>query len=183
MSGFVEGDFTYDDYDNMVRDVRNYASKLGLSWPAAADRAVEDLSLWDLVEKIRQTTDRGLDINPASSEPCGDPPVDSPSDTSPGGESPSGSGGRSNSHGSSGRGSCGGSASRGGRGSRGGATSRGRRGGSTSQRPTTRSTANAPNARTKSELRRLAFYTKGSLRTSPTRTIATRSHSWNMHTP
>ena len=30
VSGFDEGEFTYDDYDNMVRDVRNYISKLDL---------------------------------------------------------------------------------------------------------------------------------------------------------
>ena len=101
-----------------------YNSTLDLSSPAA-DRAVEDPSVRDVLEKIRETTDRDLDFNRASSEPSGDPPVDSPLDTSPGGESPSGLGGGSNSHGSSGRGSRGGSASRGGRGSRGGAASRG----------------------------------------------------------
>ena len=132
-----------------IRDVRNYTSKLDPSSPAAADRAVEDLSVRDLLEQIRETTDRDLDFNRASSEPSGDPPVDSPSDTSPGEESASGSGGGFNSRGSSGRGS------------RGGAASRGPRGGSTSQHPTTRLTVNAPNARTISELRRLAFYTKG----------------------
>ena len=125
VSVFDEGEFTYDDHDDMVQDVRNYTSKLDLSSTAAADRGVEDLSVRDLLEQIRETADRDLDFNPASSEPSGDPPVDSPSDTSPGGESPSGSGGGSNSHGSSGRGSRGGSASRGGRGSRGGAASRG----------------------------------------------------------
>ena len=67
MSGFVEGEFTYDDYDYMVRDVPNYTSKLDLSSSSAADRAVEDLSVRDLLEKIRQTTDRDLDFNPASS--------------------------------------------------------------------------------------------------------------------
>ena len=84
MSGFAEGEFTYDDYDDMVRDVRNYASKLDLGSPDAADRAVEDLSVRDLLEKIRETTDRDLDFNPAISGPSGDPPLDSPSDTSPG---------------------------------------------------------------------------------------------------
>ena len=151
MSGFDQGEFMYDDYD-MVRDVRNYTSKLNLSSPAAADRAVEDLSVRDLLEQIRETTDRDLDFNPASSELSGDLPGDT-----------SGSGGDSNSHGSSGRGSCGGSASRGGRGSHGGDATGGRRGGFTSQRTTTRSTANAPNARTINELRCLAFYTKGEL--------------------
>ena len=101
MSSFDEGEFRYDDYDDMVRDVLNHTSKLDLSSPVAADQVVEDLSVRDLLEKIRGTTDRDLDFNPASSEPSGDPPVDSPSDTSPGGESHSGSGGGSNSHGSS----------------------------------------------------------------------------------
>ena len=86
MSGFYEGEFTYDDYDDMVRDVRNYVSTLDLRSPAAADRAVEDLSVRDLLDRFRETTDRDLDFNPASSEPSGDPPVDNPSDTSPGGE-------------------------------------------------------------------------------------------------
>ena len=57
VSGFDEGEFTYDDYD-MVRDVRNCTSTLDLSSPAAADRAVEDLSVRDLLEQIRETTDR-----------------------------------------------------------------------------------------------------------------------------
>ena len=89
------------------------------------------------------------------------------SPASPEGGNPSGKGGSSDSHGSSGGGtlssytSRGGLTSRGGRGSRGGAASRGGRGATTSQRPSTRSTAKQPNARTISELRRLAFYTKG----------------------
>ena len=158
-NGFAEGKFTYDDCDDMVRDVRNYTSTLDLSSPAAADRAVEDLSVPDLLEKIRETTDRDLE------------------------ERPSGSGGGFNSHGSSGRGSRGSSASRGGRGSRGGAASRGGRGGSTSQRPTTRSTANAPNARTTNELRRLAFYTMGEFTNIAHKDDCNPSHSWNLHTP
>ena len=52
VSGFDEGELTYDDYD-MVRDVRNCTSTLDLSSPAAADRAVEDLSVRDLLEQIR----------------------------------------------------------------------------------------------------------------------------------
>ena len=31
MSGFNEGEFTYDEYDDMVRDVRNYTSNLDLT--------------------------------------------------------------------------------------------------------------------------------------------------------
>ena len=40
MSGFDEGEFTYDEYDDMVRDVRNYASNLDLASPPAADGVV-----------------------------------------------------------------------------------------------------------------------------------------------
>ena len=108
MSGFAEGEFTYDDYDDMVRDVRNFTPYLDLSSPTATDRAVDDLSVRDLLEQIRETTDGDLYFNPSSSEPFGDPPVDSPSDTSPGGERPSRSGGCSNTYGSSGRSSRGG---------------------------------------------------------------------------
>ena len=136
---------------------------------------VEDPSVRDLLEQIRATTTRDLGLNPASSAlsehpSIGHSPIASPggvSAASPEGGNPSGTGGSSDSHGSSSGGtssssaSRGGLTSRGGRGSRGGAASRGGRGATTSQRPATRSTANQPNARTISELRRLAFYTKG----------------------
>ena len=95
VSGFDEGEFTYDDYDDMIREVRNYNSKLDLCSPAAADRVVEDLSVRDLLDQLRETTDRDLDFNPGTSEPSGDRPVHSPSETSPGGEHPSWSGGGS----------------------------------------------------------------------------------------
>ena len=38
VSGFDEGDFTYDEYDDTVRDVRNYTSNVNLSSTPAADR-------------------------------------------------------------------------------------------------------------------------------------------------
>ena len=181
MSGFDEGEFTCDDYDDIVREVRNYTSKVDFSSPAAADRAVEDMSVRDLLEQIRETTERDIDFNPASLEPSGDLPIDTPSDTSPGVESPSGSGGGSNSHGSSGRGSRGGSSSRSGRGSRGGAAYRGGR---------LRHSVPLADQQRMHPIQELYvrcdvshFTRSGSLRTSLTRTIATRSHSWNMHTP
>ena len=40
VSGFSEGDFTYEEYDYMVRLVRNYISNLDLSSPPDADREV-----------------------------------------------------------------------------------------------------------------------------------------------
>ena len=50
VSAFDEGELTYDDYDDMVQDVRNYTSKLDRSAPAAVDRAVGDLSVRDRLE-------------------------------------------------------------------------------------------------------------------------------------
>ena len=96
VSCFVYGEFTYDDYDDTVSYVRYYTSTLDFSTSAAADRAVEYLSVRDLLEQIRETTDRDLGFIHAGSGPSGDPSVDSPSDTSPGGEIPSWSGGGSN---------------------------------------------------------------------------------------
>ena len=107
---------------------------------------------------------------PSEHPPVGHSRIASPGGVSPAsreGGKPSGAGGSSDSHGGSGGGtSCssayrGGLTASGGRASRGGAASRGGRGATTSHRPATRPTANQPNARTISELRRLAFYTKG----------------------
>ena len=41
VNGFDEGEFTYDEYDDMVRDVRNYTSNLDLASPPAADGGLE----------------------------------------------------------------------------------------------------------------------------------------------
>ena len=188
VSGVDEGEITYDVYDDMVQDVRNYTSNLDLASPPAADGVVGDPSVRDILEQIRATTTRDLSLNPASSVPSEHPhvghsPIASPwgvGPASPEGGNPSGTGGSSDSHGSSGGGtssssaSRGGLTSRGGRGSRGGAASRGGRGATTSQRPVTRSTANQPNAR------RLAFYTKGDFPNIAHKTDCV--HSLSMHT-
>ena len=183
VSGFDERDFTYDEYNDMVRDVRNHTSNLDLSSPPAADREVQDPSVRDLLQTIRGTTNGDPAANRNSSDPPETPPVDNPSNDAPGGDSsvspeqgsPTGSGGGSESHGSSGI-SVSGAASRGGRGSRGSSASRGGRGARsvrgrtaprggrgcpTPQRPTTSPVAQAPNARAINELRRLAGSTKG----------------------
>ena len=75
VSGFDGGEFTYDEYDDMVRDVRNYASNQDLALPPAADGVVGDPSVRDLLEQIRATTTRDLGLNPASSVPSEHPPV------------------------------------------------------------------------------------------------------------
>ena len=175
----------------MVRDKRNYTSNLDLASPSAADGVVRDPSVRHLLEKIRAITSLDLDLNPASSVPSEHPPVNHspiplPGGVSPAsaeGENPSGTGGRSDSHGNSGgeMSSCSASrrglTSRGGRRWGGGGASRGGRGATTSQRPVARSTANQPNARTFSDLRRLAFYTKGDFPDVVTRPTAFHSLS------
>ena len=75
MSGFDEGEFTYDEHDDMVRDVRNYTSNLDPASPHAADGVVGDPSVRDLLEQNRATTTRDLGLNPASSVPSKHPPV------------------------------------------------------------------------------------------------------------
>ena len=44
VSGVDEGEITYDVYDDMVQDVRNYISNLDLASPPAADGVVGDPS-------------------------------------------------------------------------------------------------------------------------------------------
>ena len=102
VSDLDEGEFTYDEYDDMVRDVRNYASNLDLASPLAADGVVGDPSVRDFLEQIRAATTRDLGLNPASSVPSEHPPVGHSPIASPGGGNPSGTGGSADSHGSSG---------------------------------------------------------------------------------
>ena len=58
MSGFDEGKFTYDERDDLMRDVRDYTSRLDLSTPPV-----------DLVAQIRETTAR--DIHGVPESPVG----------------------------------------------------------------------------------------------------------------
>ena len=88
VSGFDEGEFTYDEHDDMVRDVRNYTSNLDPASPHAADGVVGDPSVRDLLEQIRAITTRDLGLNPASSVPSEHPPVGHSPIASPGGVSP-----------------------------------------------------------------------------------------------
>ena len=183
-NGLEEGEFTYDDVDDMVRDIRNYSSNIDLSLSPAAGQTVNP-SVRELLNQIKDTTERDATPTdhqsgdpPGGDDPGGDSPGDSPGGESPTpseGGSPAGSGGGPESGGSAGDSesgstsqgggsSRGGAASRGGRGARGGrgdTTSRGGRGGSTPQRPATRSMTQGPNAKTLRELRRLGLHTKG----------------------
>ena len=89
VGGYDDVEFTYDGHDDMVRDVRNCTFNHSID-SLSPDHAVGDPPLIDLLEQIRETTDRDLGLNPAGSSPPGPsgdaPGVDSPA--SPGGVSP-----------------------------------------------------------------------------------------------
>ena len=75
--GFDDGEFTYDDHDDMLRDVRNYTSNHSadsLSSERAVGDAVGDLSAIELLEQICETTSRDLGLAPAGSTPANDAP-------------------------------------------------------------------------------------------------------------
>ena len=75
--GFDGGEFTYDDHDDMLRDVRNYTfihSADSLSPERAVGDAVEDLHAIELLEHICETTNRDLGLAPAGSTAANDAP-------------------------------------------------------------------------------------------------------------
>ena len=74
VSGFDEGDFTYDEYDGMVR---SSTSNLDLSSPPGVYREVQDPSVRDLLQTIRETTNRDAAAIRNSSDPPETPPVES----------------------------------------------------------------------------------------------------------
>ena len=65
-SGFDEGKFTYEDYDDMFRDVRNHAFNQDLSSPSP-DLVIGDPSICERLDNIRETTGCDLGISPANS--------------------------------------------------------------------------------------------------------------------
>ena len=94
VGGYDDGEFTYDGHDDMVRDLRNYTFNHSID-SLSPDHAVGDPPLIDLLERLRETTDRDLGFSPAGSSPPADgahrpsgdaPGVDNPA--SPGGVSP-----------------------------------------------------------------------------------------------
>ena len=91
--GFDDGEFTYDDHDEMLRDVRNYTFNHSVD-SLSPEHAVGDPPVLELLEQVRQITDRDLGVSPAGPSPAdgapetsgGTPEGDSPA--SPGGVSP-----------------------------------------------------------------------------------------------
>ena len=128
-----EGALEYHEPDNLVRDVRNYAARLDLG-SSSDNRTSDDVSVRQLLEQLRDVTDRDLRVTPARTEAPETPPVEqlSPPGTqsSSGGETPP-AGGDS----------------------------------PVSSQP---SNPSVPNARTLRELRKLAFFARGSFPMSDT---------------
>ena len=74
---FDDGEFTYDDHDDMLRDVRNYTSNHSadsVSPERAVGDAVGDLSAIKRLEKNCETTNRDLGVAPAGSASANDAP-------------------------------------------------------------------------------------------------------------
>ena len=75
--GFDDGEFTYDDHDDMLRDVRNSISNHSadsLSPERAVGDAVGDQSAIELLEQICETTKRDLGLASAGYTPANDAP-------------------------------------------------------------------------------------------------------------
>ena len=75
--GFDDGEFTYDDHDDMLRDVRNYTSNHSadsLFPERAVGDSVVDLFTIELLGQICETTNRDLELAPDGSTPANDVP-------------------------------------------------------------------------------------------------------------
>ena len=82
-----EGALEYHEPDDLVRDVRNYATRLGLG-SSSDNQTSDDVSVRQLLEQLRDVTDRDLRVTPARTETLETPPVEQPSP--PGTQSSSG---------------------------------------------------------------------------------------------
>ncbi|CAB1113015.1 unnamed protein product [Ectocarpus sp. CCAP 1310/34] len=85
--GFDDGEFTYADHDDMIRDVRNYTTNHSVD-ALSPTHAVGDPSVLELLEDISTVHNRDLGTNSADPAPAAE---DAPADdslASPGGVSP-----------------------------------------------------------------------------------------------
>ena len=85
------GVLEYHEPDDLVRDVRNYATRLDLG-SSSHNCTSDDVSVRQLLEQLRDVTDRDLRVTPARTETPETPPVEQPSppgtQSSSGGETP-----------------------------------------------------------------------------------------------
>ena len=86
-----KGALEYHEPDDLVRDVRNYATRLDLGW-SSDNLASDDVSVRQLLEQLRDVTDRDLRVTPTRTETPKTLPVKQPSppdtQSSSGGETP-----------------------------------------------------------------------------------------------
>ena len=86
-----EGALECHEPDDLVRDVRNYATRLDLG-SSSDNRTPDDVSVRQLLEQLRDVTDRDLRVTSACTETPETPPVQQPSppdtQSSSGGETP-----------------------------------------------------------------------------------------------
>ena len=73
-----EGALEYHEPDDLVRDVRSYATRLDLG-SSSDNRTSDDVSVRQLLEQLRDVTDRDLRVTPARTETTETPPVEQPS--------------------------------------------------------------------------------------------------------
>ena len=90
-----EGALEYHEPDDLVRDLRNYATRLDLG-SSSDNRTSDDVSVRQLPEQLRDVTDRDLRVTPARTEAPETPPVEQSSrpgtQSSSGGEIPAAGG-------------------------------------------------------------------------------------------
>lgn len=84
VSGFDQRTFSYDDSDDLLRDLRNYTSRVHLGNSSSENRTSNDLSVRSLLDRIHEITARDLNVAPAHTE--------SPETQSPGTPSSTGGG-------------------------------------------------------------------------------------------
>ena len=68
----------YHEPDDLVRDVRNYATRLDLG-SSSDNRTSDDVTVRQLLEQLRDVTDRDPRVTPARTETPETPPVEQPS--------------------------------------------------------------------------------------------------------
>lgn len=148
VSGFDEGTFSYDEPEDLMRDVRNYTSRLDFDRSSSEHRPSDDEEVRLLLEQLDGVTARDLrtvsvpapaplpDSSPSPvSEPVGNVPETAPSSApTPAAAGPSGRG-------------------------RGRSSARGRAKSTLSR--TLRSDSKQPSSRTLNELKKLAYFAKG----------------------
>lgn len=72
--GFDESKFTYLDQDNLVRDMRDYTSRLDLSSESNQHKTANE-SVLELLRLTHETTNRDLKVSPSSSVSPPTPPI------------------------------------------------------------------------------------------------------------